>query len=619
MKIAIDTETYLIKGSNVPPFVCLSYAELEGANWESGIKRGDDARRYLETAFTDHEVVMHNARFDLAVIARTWPSLIPLIFDALRFGRVHDTKIREQLHKIARGGDGSGMIFDGEGNKVAGKLSLAGLVYKYLGQDITASKKGGVRLSYDDLDAKELTDWNTDAVNYAALDAVLTGLVYFCQSAEIPSEELRDEAAQVRADFALELMGSEGIRVDPEAVEGVKRALQEEIDALVPPLRKAKILDARGKADTARIKDRVDEVLSARGIEVPKTATGAVSTSRDALKMTNDPNLLLYLRYKETVKLSSTYVSALEAASAYGDTLRAEYKVLMKTGRTSCANPNLQNLPRRGGVRDCYVPRDGWVIILCDYDAAEMRTLAQCYYALVGRHSPLGEMYAKDPNFDPHSYLGAQILGISYEEMLSRVSEGDAEAKSMRQRAKPANFGYAGGMGSKAFIDYARGYGVELTEAEAEELRNTWIQTYKMKPWFRLAESASDAGRVVCPSSGRIRGRPSYTEAANMPFQGMAADGAKRALFEVCRECWSVEDSPLYGARPVAFIHDEIIIQAPEETAHEAALRLRDIMVKEMQVCTPDIPASATPALATRWLKGAEPKYNEEGRLIPWG
>ena len=618
MYIAIDTETYLIKGRNVPPFVCLSYAEMSGADWATGVRRGDDAREYLRRAFTEHTTVWHNARFDLCVIVRTWPELMPVVFTALEDGRVHDTRIREKLHKIARGGSGDGVVLDEEGKPKGAKLSLAGCTYKYLGLDISGSKSGGARYRYDELADTPLEDWDAESITYAAQDALLTGLVYFCQREEIPADELVDEAPQVRADFALALIGAEGMRVDAEAVSGVREAIDAEREELKQRLREVGLVDALGKMKTTLVKDRVDEILSSRGEEVPKTASGEVSTSRDALLATLDPDLATLDAYRRATKLGSTYVGELESAAHYDDVLRAEYSVLMKTGRTSCKRPNLQNLPRRGGIRDCFIPRDGRVFILCDYDAAEMRTLAQCYLSITGQSSPLGEMYARDPNFDPHSYFGARILGIEYEEMLRRVAAGDETAKGMRQRAKPANFGYAGGMGATAFISYARGYGVELTEAEARELRDMWIETYKMRRWFSEAEAASAAGRVVCPSSQRIRGNPAYTEAANMPFQGMAADGAKRALFALARECWVTSDSPLFGCRPVAFIQDEVIVEAPEETAHEAAMRVREIMEREMEMCTPDVPASATPALARRWLKGAEPKF-ENGRLVPWG
>ena len=104
-----------------------------------------------------------------------------------------------------------------------------------------------------------------------------------------------------------------------------------------------------------------------------------------------------------------------------------------------------------------------------------------------------------------------------------------------------------------------------------------------------------------------------------MPFQGMAADGAKRALFAVSRECYADETSPLFGCRPLVFVHDEIILEAPADRGHECAMRLKHLMEREMNAVTPSIPASATPAIATRWLKNAEPKYDDTGRLIPWG
>lgn len=616
--IAIDTETYLIRGRNIPPIICVSFARMQGDEWETGVTRGEDAFYLLETALTSDTIVMHNARFDLGVIGRAWPSLVPSIYRALAENRIHDTKIREKLHKIAHGGSGSGIMLTEDGNRLT-KLSLAGLAYKYLGIDLSADKSASsVRYRYDELAETPLDEWTAEAVEYAAQDALITGLVFHCQR-DIDSEELEDECAQVRADYVLNVMGAEGVRVDTESVETVRDALKAECDEIAIRVKRAGYMDKHGKLNTGLIKDRVDELLTKQGLEVPKTNTGEVSTNRDALKATNDPDLADIDAFKQAQKLLSTYVGDLESAKHYDDILRAEYNGLMVTGRTSCKSPNLQNLPRRGGIRDCFIPRDGCVFILCDYDAVEMRTLAQCFIDLTGKTSPLAEMYAQDPQFDPHAYFGAQLVGIDYPTMLDRLKAGDAEAKSMRQRAKPANFGYAGGMGSSAFIGYARGYGVNLTEEEAQKLRDQWIETYNMRPWFKEAERAQEAGRVVCPSSKRVRGRPSYTESANMPFQGMASDGAKRALFAVSRECYADPSSVLFGARPLVFVHDEIILEAPLDRAHDCAMRLKAIMESEMQVVTPSIPASATPALATRWLKGAEPAYDADGRLIPWG
>lgn len=619
--IAIDTETYLIKGGTVPPIVCLSWCHVnEAGEHHTGVAKGERARLIAERALTNgDEVVLHNASFDLTVLMRAFPSMTPLIFDALAQGRVKDTRVRERLHKIREGGDGSGMIETKSGARVA-KLSLAGLATKYFDMDLSADKaEGSVRYTYSDYADTPVEQWPNDAVRYAALDALVTALVYQAQQADFDEIDTRDEARQVRADFALSVMSTEGIAVDPDQIPQVERALDETLEELGAKLKRHGVLRADGKADTALLKDIVEREHIARGLDVPKTATGEVSTAKDALSATEHPWLLMYLEHKEAAKLKQTYIPSLHAArEAWDGRLRTRYEVLMKTGRTSSKTPNLQNLPRKGGLRDCFTAREGHTLVLCDYDAAEMRTLAQCVLDLCEHETPLLKMYQEHKDYDPHAYFGAALLGISYEEMLERVKAGDKAAKEMRQRAKPANFGYAGGMGASAFVAYAAGYGVELTEAEAKELRDQWLRTYDMRPWFAEAERAQARGWVEVPRSQRRRGRVGYTQACNTPFQGMAADAAKDALFAVARECYVTPSSPLYGSRPLVFVHDEIIIESPDERAPEAALRLSELMCEAMNGVAPNVPSAATPALCKRWLKGAEPVYDEAGRLKAW-
>jgi len=74
----------------------------------------------------------------------------------------------------------------------------------------------------------------------------------------------------------------------------------------------------------------------------------------------------------------------------------------------------------------------------------------------------------------------------------------------------------------------------------------------------------------------------------------------------------------LFGCRPIAFIHDEIILEVPEDGAPEAALRLEEVMVDIMSEYMPDIPVKADAHLMRRWYKSAEPVHNSDGVLIPW-
>ena len=96
-----------------------------------------------------------------------------------------------------------------------------------------------------------------------------------------------------------------------------------------------------------------------------------------------------------------------------------------------------------------------------------------------------------------------------------------------------------------------------------------------------------------------------------------AADAAKNAGFLVSRACYVEPTSPLYGSRIVNFVHDELIIEAPEEKAHEAAMELARVMVAGASVLMPDVPPKVEPLLMRRWSKKAKPLYEGE-TLIPW-
>jgi hypothetical protein len=170
-------------------------------------------------------------------------------------------------------------------------------------------------------------------------------------------------------------------------------------------------------------------------------------------------------------------------------------------------------------------------------------------------------------------------------------------------------------------------YKVKLTLEECYQLRDAWRAEWpEAKDYFAWVNSKlsgprdSQKGHAVHFGSGRVRGNIPYTVYCNTFFQGLAADAAKAAGFEIAREMYSVPDSPLFGSRLVNFVHDEFIAEVPEvpELAHAAAFRLRDIMVAEAQKRIPDIRITAEPALMRRWYKGAKAVYDPGGLLLPW-
>jgi DNA polymerase I-like protein with 3'-5' exonuclease and polymerase domains len=241
---------------------------------------------------------------------------------------------------------------------------------------------------------------------------------------------------------------------------------------------------------------------------------------------------------------------------------------------------------------------------------------------------------------DLHLTLAAAILGITPEEALIRKIAGDEEVNKTRQFAKIPNFGFPGGLGAKTFVSYAAAQGQKLTLERAVELREIWFETWpENKEYFQIVgdmiDRSTGRGTVQQMMSKRIRGDATFTAAANGFFQGRVADGMKEVLWRLSYECYTGRcstchaksrqcpdcegrgKSVLYGSRQVLFLHDEPILEHPEDGSESVrAERQRVIMVESLSRWMPDIPITSSAVLFRRWEKGAEP-LKIDGRLVP--
>jgi len=218
--------------------------------------------------------------------------------------------------------------------------------------------------------------------------------------------------------------------------------------------------------------------------------------------------------------------------------------------------------------------------------------------------------------------MASMMIGISYEEGLARKKAGTF--KKERQAAKAVNFGRPGGLGDDKFVAYARTqYDVILTVDEARQAKEAWLRMLpEMHQFFYLAAQATAGGELATEThlfSGRIRGGCRYTALCNGRFQGLGADAAKRGLCLVTRACYADPTSPLYGARPIGFFHDEIICEVDEgPTASPAAKELGRLMVQGANEFLPDVNSKVDPLLMACWSKEAEPIYDNDGNLLVW-
>lgn len=290
---------------------------------------------------------------------------------------------------------------------------------------------------------------------------------------------------------------------------------------------------------------------------------------------------------------------------------------------------NCQNFPRKEGLRESIEARDGFLFCSVDYDTAELRALAQFCEQTFG-YSQLADALRRGD--DPHLMLAATILGITHEEAKQR--KGDKDVKDARQVSKLVNFGLPGGMGVDTFITNCAKQGVTLTRERVKEL----IEAYKtqwpeMADFFQMASQATKTstgmGDVYTPWSGRLRANCFYSAYLNQHFQGPVADLAKAALFAVAYECFTgycypgteqTADglSPLYGARPTLFVHDEVIaeVSADPDLGDRQARRMALVMrsVGERTIST--IPMTCEPALMKRWTKNSKSVLDEKGRYV---
>ncbi len=207
-----------------------------------------------------------------------------------------------------------------------------------------------------------------------------------------------------------------------------------------------------------------------------------------------------------------------------------------------------------------------------------MYGLAQIHLWMFGR-SKLAEVLKQKK--DPHLMIVAELLGITYDEAKRRKDAGDPVVVELRRCGKVANYGFAGGMGAKMFVNHARARGVDLTFSKSLTLRRGYFKAWReMTPYFAFVSER--CGEVRGPMtqfvSNRVRGDCGYCDGANTLFQGLVADFAKAACFEVSRESYAMPSSPLYGCKPRVFGHDAILLSAPEARCHEAAMRLKEIM-----------------------------------------
>ncbi len=359
------------------------------------------------------------------------------------------------------------------------------------------------------------------------------------------------------------------------------KALGAELEAALASLQK-QIHEAAGVEFNVASPKQLGEILFEKlGLPSAKRTgkTKSYSTDSEVLEGLREahPVVPLVLDYRMLSKLKGTYVDPLPGwVNPETGRVHAKFnQTVAATGRLSSSDPNLQNIPMKGGwgpkIRRGFVAAEGHVFVGADYSQIELRILAH----LCGDPALLRVF---DKGEDIHTTTAAEVFDVAPMFVTS----------DMRRQAKAVNFGILYGMGP---FGLARELGVAQKEAKAF-IERYFARFPKVKAYVDGVQAQVLETEEVSTLLGRRRRFPGIARAAkpvqaallrqavNTPVQGSAADLIKKAMVDV-------EPALPPECRLVLQVHDELIVEAPEAKAEEASRLLRHAMEHAMSLRVP--------------------------------
>ncbi|MCL2883897.1 MAG: DNA polymerase, partial [Oscillospiraceae bacterium] len=363
-------------------------------------------------------------------------------------------------------------------------------------------------------------------------------------------------------------MEAAGFEVDSEGIRAFRKTLSARILEL-----EAAVTDAVGYVFNLNSPKQLAKALF-EDLHVPpkkKTKSG-YSTNADVLEdlRAEWPVVDNLLEYRHVAKLKSTYCDALlEVADDHGRVHTRFNQTETRTGRISSTEPNLQNIPVRQELgrelRRYFRAADGFTLCDADYSQIELRILA----AMSGDETMCAAFNNGD---DIHAITASQVFDVP----LTLVTP------LMRSRAKAVNFGIVYGIGAHSLSE-----DIGVTHFEAKTYIDEYLEHYGAVDAFMqacIAGAKKDGYAVTL--FGRRRPLPELRAgnasvrafgervARNMPIQGTAADVIKIAMNRVHAR---LREEGM-RARLILQVHDELIVEAPEEEADRAAALLKEEM-----------------------------------------
>ncbi len=543
------------------------------AQLASGQLPRDDVLDAIRPTLTDPAIpkVAHNAKFDVRILERFGLLVAPITFD---------TMIAEWLTDPASKHKG-----------------LKDLSRHRLGVEMTDIKSligtGRSQVTFAEVPIDE-------AAPYGAADADMTLRLVPPLQAELEDKQI-DNLMDLEMGLMPVLVDMEriGVKIDTDFFRQMSQDLEARLMAL-----ENEIFEIAGERFNVNSTQQLSDILFIKlGLPhegLKKLKSGHFSTAAnvlDDLKAADETGIINAIsEYRELMKLKGTYVDALpELVNPDTGRIHTSFNQTgAVTGRLASSNPNLQNIPIRSEVgqqvRRGFVTEPGWVFLSADYSQVELRILAH-----ISQDQALLEAFHNDQ--DIHSATAAAVYGIPVEEV----------TYNQRRFAKAVNFGLIYGMGPFRLArdsdltlaeaeNYIKAYfeqfpGIQRYLDETRQLAHTqgYVETlFGRRRYFPvLAGDMSGRNRQIAMRAER--------EAVNHPIQGTAADIIKVAMVRLHKEL-----TEGYRARMVLQVHDELLLELPEDEIATVEPLVVETMANAFEL---SVPLRVDAALGYNWLE----------------
>lgn len=508
------------------------------------------------------EIVMHNAKYDTALIERE-------LGRKLDRSKIHDTMMMARVIDSTQ------------------SAALKSLTARLIDRRAAAAQR-----VLDDAMSENGWTWATVPLDfkwywfYGGLDTVLTLRIFhhfqpMLDAGPRPAYEL-----EMAAQWIALAMEQKGARID-------RAFTQATLDSFVANLGEVEAWTDAHYGLTPGSDVKIIERLQADGCRLTKMTKSGSRLALDAEVLESIPHHPLaaaVLQYRRTRKLAGTYLENFLAFADEDGFLHPNINTCeARTSRMSVDTPALQTLPRKSddnplaiAVRNCFIPRDGHQLVMCDFDQIEARMFAHLCEDVA--------MRAAFAEGDFFTNMAREIYGDP------TIQKSDPR----RQLTKNAIYAIAYGSGLRKFCMTAG-----ITEEQGKPFWNALhakfpgIKTFQRAVGNVAAQRKGAEGQpyVMSPLTGRRHVADDGKEYAlvNYLIQGTAAEVLKMKLVEL--------DNAGLGAYMILPVHDEVIFDVPADIVPDVSRVIKDVM-EERDLFA--VPLTAGVDVAPRWgMKGA--------------